>query len=280
VPQEARESRRRGHHRCQQRRVYARPKTATIAWDYPGRTCRGAHPAVPVVRPRRRTTRRGQEIVWDVTGRSATACPGPACFTVFARHPERRWVAGSTPLRAGSARVRPARTGIRPAHVTARWSRLPRRDRLRAAATSPRTSRRPPGVGPLPPPRRSSSPTCRQERRSTGFPWGGSWLPAAGLSFAGSARRHRRVARRARTPPTIEPPLRSRASDVTGLQVDVISAAPIQVMPGTEKRSSCSGATWPPFSWVPWFTSSPWVVAPLFVARRPVHGPRLVRSRA
>jgi len=73
---------------------------------------------------------------------------------------------------------------------------------------------------------------------------------------------------------TPEPPYQSaayriRASDVTGLQVDVLLDGPevIQVMPQDgETEFVLQEQTWPPFSWVPWFSSNPWVVAPLFIA--------------
>jgi hypothetical protein len=72
---------------------------------------------------------------------------------------------------------------------------------------------------------------------------------------------------------TPEPPYentlyRIRASDVTGLQVDVLldGTEVIQVMPkGGETEYVLEEQTWPPFSWVPWFTANPWVVAPIFI---------------
>ena len=72
---------------------------------------------------------------------------------------------------------------------------------------------------------------------------------------------------------TPEPPYdsvdyRIRASDVTGLQVDVLldGSRVIQVMPvDGETEVVLQEQTWPPFSWIPWFTSRPWVVAPLFI---------------
>ena len=73
---------------------------------------------------------------------------------------------------------------------------------------------------------------------------------------------------------TPEPPYEStqyriRASRVTGLQVDVLldGARVIQVMPKDgETEYVLEEQTWPPFSWIPWFTANPWVVAPIFIA--------------
>ena len=73
---------------------------------------------------------------------------------------------------------------------------------------------------------------------------------------------------------TPEPPYEStqyriRASRVTALQVDVLldGAQVIQVMPKDgETEFVLEEQTWPPFSWIPWFTANPWVVAPIFIA--------------
>lgn len=72
---------------------------------------------------------------------------------------------------------------------------------------------------------------------------------------------------------TPEPPYdsadyRIRASDVTGLQVDVLLDGPrvIQALPARgETDYVLKEQTWAPFSWIPWFTSRPWVVAPIFI---------------
>ncbi len=61
---------------------------------------------------------------------------------------------------------------------------------------------------------------------------------------------------------------RIRASDVSGLQVDVLldGSRVVQVMPADgETELVLKEQTWPPFSWVPGFTSRPWVVAPIFI---------------
>lgn len=62
---------------------------------------------------------------------------------------------------------------------------------------------------------------------------------------------------------------RVRASEVTGLQVDVRveGSQVIQVMPQNgETEYVLAEQTWAPFSWVPWFTADPWVIAPVFIA--------------
>lgn len=73
---------------------------------------------------------------------------------------------------------------------------------------------------------------------------------------------------------TPEPPYdstlyRVRASEVTGLQVDVLldGSRVVQVMPQNgETEYILEEQTWAPFSWVPWFTADPWIVAPVFIA--------------
>ena len=73
---------------------------------------------------------------------------------------------------------------------------------------------------------------------------------------------------------TPEPPYdrtlyRVRASQVTGLQVDVLldGSQVIQVMPQNgETEYVLEEQTWAPFSWVPWFTADPWIIAPVFIA--------------
>ena len=72
---------------------------------------------------------------------------------------------------------------------------------------------------------------------------------------------------------TPEPPYdfsayRIRASDVTALRVDVLAdgTRTLQVMPvDGETRFTLQEQTWAPFSWFPWFTAKPWMLAPVFV---------------
>ena len=61
---------------------------------------------------------------------------------------------------------------------------------------------------------------------------------------------------------------RIRASEVSALRVDVLSdgARILQVMPvDGETQFTLEEQTWAPFSWFPWFTSRPWVLAPVFL---------------
>jgi hypothetical protein len=72
---------------------------------------------------------------------------------------------------------------------------------------------------------------------------------------------------------TPEPPYdsntyRIRASDVTALRVDVLADGTqiLQVMPvDGETRFTLEEQTWAPFSWFPWFTAKPWMLAPVFL---------------
>jgi hypothetical protein len=61
---------------------------------------------------------------------------------------------------------------------------------------------------------------------------------------------------------------RIRASEVSALRVDVLSASAriLQVMPvDSETEFTLEEQTWAPFSWFPWFTAQPWVLAPVFL---------------
>ena len=61
---------------------------------------------------------------------------------------------------------------------------------------------------------------------------------------------------------------RIRASEVTALRVDVLADGTriLQVMPvDGETRFTLEEQTWSPFSRFPWFTASPWVLAPVFL---------------
>ena len=80
-------------------------------------------------------------------------------------------------------------------------------------------------------------------------------------------------------PPYESVDVRLRITDLTALRVDVLLDGPrcCRSCPWTAPREfQLPKQTWPPFSWFPWFTARPWVLAPLFVLvgadRRP---PRL-----
>jgi len=72
---------------------------------------------------------------------------------------------------------------------------------------------------------------------------------------------------------TPEPPYdaaeyRLRVDDLTGLRVDVLTEGErvLQIMPvDGDTRFTLREQTWAPFSWFPWFTQRPWVLAPLFL---------------
>ena len=69
-------------------------------------------------------------------------------------------------------------------------------------------------------------------------------------------------------PPYDSAEYRIRASEVSALQVDVLLDGPavIQVMPvNGETEFVLQEQTWTPFSWFPWFTSNPWILAPVFI---------------
>jgi hypothetical protein len=111
-------------------------------------------------------------------------------------------------------------------------------------------------------------------------PWGGSPGSPAGYRIeyhwaASAAREINEVwplLRSASSPP--QPPYetsdyRIRANDVSALEVDVLvdGGRVIQAMPvNGETEFTLQEQTWAPFSWIPWFTTSPWVLAPVFVA--------------
>ena len=85
-------------------------------------------------------------------------------------------------------------------------------------------------------------------------------------------------------PPYKTADYRIRATDVSGLQVDVLvdGSRVVQVMPvDGETDFVLLEQTWPPFSWFPWFTANPWVLAPVFIALAALFMVRAwLRSRA
>jgi hypothetical protein len=58
-----------------------------------------------------------------------------------------------------------------------------------------------------------------------------------------------------------------RIGDLTALRVDVLKQGRVlQILPlAGETQYRLFEETWPPFSWIPWFTSRPWVLAPVFI---------------
>jgi hypothetical protein len=70
-------------------------------------------------------------------------------------------------------------------------------------------------------------------------------------------------------PPYDTAEYRIRARDVSALQVDVLvdGGRVLQVMPvNGETEFRLQEQTWAPCSWIPWFTTNPWVLAPVFIA--------------
>lgn len=60
---------------------------------------------------------------------------------------------------------------------------------------------------------------------------------------------------------------RLRIGDLTALRVDVLEQGRVlQILPlAGETQYRLLEETWPPFSWIPRFTSRPWVLAPVFI---------------
>ena len=61
---------------------------------------------------------------------------------------------------------------------------------------------------------------------------------------------------------------RLRIGDLTSLRVDVLQqqGRVLQILPlAGETQYRLFEETWPPFSWIPWFTERPWVLAPVFI---------------
>ena len=70
-------------------------------------------------------------------------------------------------------------------------------------------------------------------------------------------------------PPYESGEFRVRVTGLTALQVDVLADTRrvIQILPAAGvTQYTLREQTWPPFSWVPWFTASPWLLLPVFVA--------------
>ena len=148
------------------------------------------------------------------------------------------------------------------------------------AATRRRTPRPPPR--PRPPRPTRPSPPCSTAAGATvddATPWGGTegqpagyrlqyrW-PAASATTVDQEWPLLRSDAATPVPPYDSADYRIRASDVTGLQVDVLldGSRVIQVLPvDGETEYVLEEQTWAPFSWVPWFTSRPWVAAPVFI---------------
>ena len=61
---------------------------------------------------------------------------------------------------------------------------------------------------------------------------------------------------------------RLRIGDLTSIRVDILeqSGRLLQILPlAGETQYRLFEETWPPFSWIPWFTGNPWVLVPVFL---------------
>jgi hypothetical protein len=111
--------------------------------------------------------------------------------------------------------------------------------------------------------------------------WGGSEAAPAGatVTFAWPAANARATAGvwpllktsggATPAPPYATVEHRVRIADLTSLQVDVLlqDGRVIQILPlDGDTQFELREETWPPFSWLPWFTARPWVLLPAFLA--------------
>ena len=277
------------------RRVMARARddSFTIAWDYPGRSLL----EVRILRSSEGPagsfddgTHKGQELVYqDVTGsfRDGGLSPDLAYFyTVFARHPGGEWLRWEEYTLPLSKAHRAVISGplalclvllaalvLLPAAARASGDKA-----TGGKATSQDTAAAATAAA-------QADPSVAAVLDGTGAtvdkatPWGGTADQPAGyrLEYRWAAAQATAVDEEwpllrsdAATP---EPPYdsvvyRIRAGDVSGLQVDVLADGPrvIQVMPvDGETEFVLQEQTWAPFSWFPWFTMRPWVLAPVFL---------------
>ncbi len=279
------------------RRVVAsdRDDMFTLAWDYPGRTLL----EVRILRSGERAAAsadegpaQGQEVVYQgVTGsfRDGPLLPGRPChYAVFARHPGAEWMrwgeySVSAGRRSRSARLGPAMRRFKswfalgfsllclslaalgpaaPALSSGAGSGadLPEGDEAAAPAgleAALAAARSEPGV--------AAVLEGRDARIESSVPWGDAADQPAGYTI-----QYRWDATRAVDVDRQWPGVRYRigAREVTGLQVDVLleGARVIQVKPvDGETRFVLTEQTWPPLSWLPWFTGNPWLPVPVYV---------------
>ena len=289
-------------------RARAHDGSFTIAWDYPGRTLlevRILRSSEGLAGSANDGVAAGQELVYqDVTGsfRDGGLAPAePYFYTVFAREPGGEWVRWeeySLPCapkggRSQSARVWNEGMGVRlclllclglasatllltPGAVraagsgTESGSKTAPADAAAAAATA--AAQADPSVAAV------LDGTGATVEAAT--PWGGTagqpagyrleyrW-PAASATAVNEEWPLLREDAATPQPPYDSTDYRIRATDVSGLQVDVLldGSRVIQVMPADgETEFVLEEQTWPPLSWVPGFTSRPWVIAPIFIA--------------
>lgn len=285
------------------RRVYASSGDgyAAIGWDYPGSTLlevrilRSEHGFAPAAHGDEAAAAAGQAVVYhDVSGsfRDTGLRNGrPYYYTVFARHEGRQWVHwGEHELRPGVPAT--AVAGRFPAAFRRLFCRL-----LPAAALLLCLA----AFAPPPDPAAAASkvvqkpdseavtaatadPTVAALLQGTTYQttvasWGGVEGAPAGatVTFTWAAAEARAAAGvwpllktdgGSPAPPYATVEHRVRIAHLTALQVDVLqqSGRVIQILPLDGKTQfDLREETWPPFSWLPWFTARPWVLLPVFL---------------
>ena len=289
-------------------RASAHDDSFTVAWDYPGSTLlevRILRSCERLAGSADDGVAEGQELVYqDVTGSfrdSGLAPDRPYFFTVFAREPGGEWVRWeeySLPCEPKSGTSQFARLwneGMRnrlalllcvgltaaallvtPAGVRASSSGDGSGGKTTAAeagvAGATAAAQADPSVAAV-----LDGKSATVEKAT---PWGGTagrpagyrleyrW-PAASATAVNEEWPLLRSDTATPQPPYDSIDYRIRATDVSGLQVDVLldGSRVIQTMPADgETEFVLKEQTWPPFSWVPGFTSRPWVIAPVFIA--------------
>lgn len=283
------------------RRVFAsvREGTVSIGWDYPGRTllqvrilrsgagyAEGPEPAPD------------QRVVYeDVTGSFRDEAPpqsAPRYYTVFARQPGEAWLrwgevtTAPATAPAGWARLRALLHPWRPPAglpilaalclmgVVAAFAVLPAGAGAAPKATDTATAQAAVTAA-------SADPQVAAVLQAAGEPASpkvAAWADGQGVSvlYQWPAAQAIDVAAvwplvdtgdtGAPTPPYTQHDLRLRLSGLSGLRVDVLDngSRVLQLMPaGTATRFTLHEQTWPPFSWIPWFTQRPYVLVPVFL---------------
>jgi hypothetical protein len=282
------------------RRVFAsvRDGAVSIGWDYPGRSllqvrilrsgagyAEGPEPAPD------------QRVVYeDVTGSFREAAPAqdaPRYYTVFARQPGEAW------LRWGEFTTAPATAPAGWARLRALlrpWRRptgLPILAALCLIGVAALLAGLTAGAGAAPKAADAASAQAAVAAASADpqvaavvhaagdpVPRVTAWADGRGVSvlYQWPAARAVDVAAvwplvstddaDAPTPPYTQHDLRLRLSELSGLRVDVLNdgSRVLQLMPaGTATRFTLHEQTWPPFSWIPWFTQRPYVLLPVFL---------------
>lgn len=236
----------------------------------------------------------GQTVVYqDVTGsfRDAGLQNGRRYYyTVFARHPGREWVRwGEYELRPGGPATSVA--GRLPAAVRRLFHRV-----LPAAVVLLCLAAFAAAPGSAVESKATPKPDAEAVAAATADPavaavllgatyqtsvasWGGSASAPAGATVtfiwpAATARAAAGLWPLLKTdgggtpaPPYTSVEHRVRIADLTALRVDVLlqNGPVIQILPlDGETQFQLREETWPPFSWLPWFTARPWALLPVF----------------